>query len=127
MHTLSFKRDEGGGREPVCVDAQVCEEARCPNIGECWGGGEYSTATATIMVGSTPHPISYLTECIDFSPRVSGTLCVHTCVRAERLYHGFVFVCFTMFISIADGGHVHTWVQVLFCKDSSSARSIGPK
>ncbi|XP_023375395.1 lipoyl synthase, mitochondrial [Otolemur garnettii] len=27
----------------------VCEEARCPNIGECWGGGEHATATATIM------------------------------------------------------------------------------
>ena len=30
--------------------ATVCEEARCPNIGECWGGGEDSTATATIML-----------------------------------------------------------------------------
>ncbi|XP_038647323.1 lipoyl synthase, mitochondrial [Scyliorhinus canicula] len=28
----------------------VCEEARCPNIGECWGGGEKGTATATIML-----------------------------------------------------------------------------
>ncbi|KAK3100795.1 hypothetical protein FSP39_025423 [Pinctada imbricata] len=28
----------------------VCEEARCPNIGECWGGGGEGTATATIMV-----------------------------------------------------------------------------
>ncbi|KAK2161850.1 hypothetical protein LSH36_108g00034 [Paralvinella palmiformis] len=28
----------------------VCEEARCPNMGECWGGGEHETATATIMV-----------------------------------------------------------------------------
>ena len=28
---------------------QVCEEAKCPNIGECWGGKE-GTATATIMV-----------------------------------------------------------------------------
>lgn len=28
----------------------VCEEARCPNIGECWGGGPNATATATIMV-----------------------------------------------------------------------------
>jgi len=27
----------------------VCEEARCPNIGECWGGAE-GTATATIML-----------------------------------------------------------------------------
>eukprot|EP01083_Nonionella_stella_P039460 107316_1 len=30
--------------------ATVCEEARCPNIGECWGGGEHQTATATIML-----------------------------------------------------------------------------
>lgn len=30
--------------------ATVCEEARCPNIGECWGGGENETATATIMI-----------------------------------------------------------------------------
>ncbi len=28
----------------------VCEEARCPNIGECWGGGPNNVATATIMV-----------------------------------------------------------------------------
>jgi lipoic acid synthetase len=27
--------------------ATVCEEAKCPNIGECWGGGEDGTATAT--------------------------------------------------------------------------------
>jgi lipoic acid synthetase len=28
----------------------VCEEARCPNIGECWGGGKHGSATATIML-----------------------------------------------------------------------------
>lgn len=28
----------------------VCEEAKCPNIGECWGGGDGHTATATIML-----------------------------------------------------------------------------
>ena len=32
------------------VILKVCEEAKCPNIGECWGGGEHSTATATIML-----------------------------------------------------------------------------
>ncbi|MBV97225.1 Lipoyl synthase, mitochondrial, partial [Eschrichtius robustus] len=32
------------------VGPRVCEEARCPNIGECWGGGEHATATATIML-----------------------------------------------------------------------------
>ena len=36
----------------VCFasSCQVCEEAKCPNIGECWGGGENRTATATIMI-----------------------------------------------------------------------------
>ncbi|XP_064106256.1 lipoyl synthase, mitochondrial-like [Macrobrachium nipponense] len=28
----------------------VCEEARCPNIGECWGGNDDNVATATIML-----------------------------------------------------------------------------
>jgi len=30
--------------------ATVCEEARCPNIGDCWGGKDGHTATATIML-----------------------------------------------------------------------------
>ena len=33
--------------------ATVCEEAKCPNIGECWGGGgddDGGVATATIMI-----------------------------------------------------------------------------
>ena len=30
--------------------ATVCEEAKCPNIGECWGGGDDGMATATIML-----------------------------------------------------------------------------
>lgn len=28
----------------------VCEEAKCPNLGECWSGGDTGTATATIMI-----------------------------------------------------------------------------
>ena len=32
--------------------ATVCEEARCPNIGDCWGGGK-EMATATIMIWGT--------------------------------------------------------------------------
>jgi lipoic acid synthetase len=30
--------------------ATVCEEAKCPNIGQCWGGQDGHTATATIML-----------------------------------------------------------------------------
>lgn len=28
----------------------VCQEAKCPNIGDCWNGGEDKVATATIML-----------------------------------------------------------------------------
>ncbi|KAK4471672.1 hypothetical protein MN116_005078 [Schistosoma mekongi] len=28
----------------------VCEEARCPNLSECWTGGKSTAATATIMI-----------------------------------------------------------------------------
>ncbi|CCE61197.1 hypothetical protein TPHA_0A01130 [Tetrapisispora phaffii CBS 4417] len=28
----------------------VCQEAKCPNIGECWGGDDRSKSTATIML-----------------------------------------------------------------------------
>ncbi len=28
----------------------MCEEAKCPNIADCWGGNESHTATATIML-----------------------------------------------------------------------------
>ena len=30
--------------------ATVCEEAQCPNIGECWNGGAEGIGTATIML-----------------------------------------------------------------------------
>ena len=41
--------------DAVFLILQVCEEAKCPNIGECWGGGEDETATATIMVKQLFH------------------------------------------------------------------------
>ncbi|KAA8594846.1 hypothetical protein FQN60_011981, partial [Etheostoma spectabile] len=52
----------------------VCEEARCPNIGECWGGGEYATATATIMHYCHPHfrDSQILVECL--TPDFRGDL-----------------------------------------------------
>lgn len=40
--------------------ATVCEEAKCPNIGECWGGGENGTQTATIMVSAQHHCFTML-------------------------------------------------------------------
>lgn len=47
--------------------ATVCEEARCPNIGECWGGGKDETATATIMIMGDTVSISYDGDCRCYS------------------------------------------------------------
>ncbi|MEW5306420.1 MAG: hypothetical protein WDW36_008885 [Sanguina aurantia] len=53
-----MKRSIPGGEKYAEIKAKlrelklhtVCEEAKCPNIGECWGGGDGHTATATIML-----------------------------------------------------------------------------
>ena len=53
-----LKRDLPGGAKFTQIKSDlrklglstVCEEARCPNIGECWGGNDGHTATATIML-----------------------------------------------------------------------------
>jgi lipoic acid synthetase len=59
---LKHKIPAGGSFAAIKKDLRglklhtVCEEARCPNIGECWGGGGKDGeegkkgATATIMV-----------------------------------------------------------------------------
>ena len=53
-----MKRVIPGGEKYTAIKAKlrdlnlhtVCEEAKCPNIGECWTGGDTGTATATIMI-----------------------------------------------------------------------------
>ncbi|KDD75330.1 hypothetical protein H632_c740p1 [Helicosporidium sp. ATCC 50920] len=53
-----LKREVPGGEKYTAIKGRlrelglstVCEEARCPNIGECWGGADGHTATATIML-----------------------------------------------------------------------------
>ena len=53
-----LKRELPGGDNYTAIKSQlrelklatVCEEAKCPNIGECWKGGEGHAATATIML-----------------------------------------------------------------------------
>ncbi|CCW60817.1 unnamed protein product [Phytomonas sp. EM1] len=47
-HRPRFNRIRRSMREKKL--STVCEEAKCPNIGECWGGEDDGTATATIMV-----------------------------------------------------------------------------
>lgn len=57
----------------------VCEEAKCPNIGECWGGGK-GAATATIMV----RPLRTDTDIIDctckrLNLQLMGDQCTRGC------------------------------------------------
>ncbi len=44
----SYKELKGSLRQRGL--ATVCEEARCPNLAECWGGGDRGVGTATIMI-----------------------------------------------------------------------------
>lgn len=67
----------------------VCEEARCPNIGECWGGeGGKDKATATIMVSDG---------------------------RVEGLGGNFSYLKWPF--SAAHGRYMHSRMQILLCKD----------
>ena len=35
----------------------VCEEAQCPNIGECWGGPELEQVRAGVFGSLEPEPL----------------------------------------------------------------------
>ncbi len=53
-----FKVRAPGGKQYAAIKAAlrerglstVCEEARCPNLAECWSGGKSGRGTATLMV-----------------------------------------------------------------------------
>lgn len=98
----------------VCVFSKVCEEARCPNIGECWGGGEYNTATATIMVSVRAH-------CGIFCICIFLTVLEKTSCGLDNL--GFL----SLSLYVADGRHVYPGVQVLLCEDGPAASTSGPQ
>lgn len=47
---------------------------------------------------------------------------------AHFLSNSSIFLFFGgYFYLTANGGHMHAWVQVLFCKDGSSAPTLGPR
>lgn len=77
----------------------VCEEAKCPNIGECWGGGK-GNATATIMVSS-----------VGAGARVFFFFFNHRyhlmIVKADDLFSG----------EPVDGRSMYKRMSILLCKD----------
>ena len=125
---------------------QVCEEARCPNIGECWGGKE-GTATATIMVSQAS--IALCTK------QVTST---HTHTRGLLLPSFPLSLFLSLFpsffpsllwpfltpssptllpplkhtrarvrVQIVDGRHVHTCMPLLLHQDEQRTTTRGPR
>ena len=77
----------------------VCEEAQCPNVGECWNGG---SGTATIMLlGARPAP---------YFGTIRGQR------RCTRCAEGVIAWC---------RGHLHARLPVLRCQHGSHARAAG--
>lgn len=103
----------------------VCEEARCPNISDCWGGNNKSAATATIMLmgdtctrgcrfcsvktSKTPPPLD------PHEPE-------HTAEALSRWGLGYVVLTSVDRDDLADGGARH-WVETVM-KIKQKAPSI---
>lgn len=91
--------------------ATVCEEARCPNLGECWGGaGGKEAATATIMLmGDTCTRACRF--CAVKTSRVPPPLDPHepenTAEAISRWGLGYIVLTSVDRDDLADGGAAH--------------------
>lgn len=88
----------------------VCEEARCPNISDCWGGSDKSAATATIMLmGDTC--TRGCRFCSVKTSRAPPPLDVdepeHTAEALSRWGLGYVVLTSVDRDDLADGGAAH--------------------
>lgn len=88
----------------------VCEEARCPNISECWGGGNKAAATATIMLmGDTC--TRGCRFCSVKTAKNPGPLDIHepenTAEALKRWGLGYVVLTSVDRDDLADGGAAH--------------------
>ncbi|KAL7274882.1 hypothetical protein RUND412_002197 [Rhizina undulata] len=101
----------------------VCEEARCPNISDCWGGSDKSAATATIMLmGDT-----CTRGCRFCSVKTSRTPAPldphepeHTAEALSRWGLGYVVLTSVDRDDLADGGSRH------FAETISKIKSKAP-
>ncbi|CAG8975241.1 hypothetical protein HYALB_00011941 [Hymenoscyphus albidus] len=102
----------------------VCEEARCPNISDCWGGGEKSAATATIMLmGDT-----CTRGCRFCSVKTSKTPAPldphepeHTAEALARWGLGYVVLTSVDRDDLADGGARHFTETIMKIKQKNSS------
>ncbi|KAH8703764.1 Lipoic acid synthetase-like protein [Talaromyces proteolyticus] len=102
----------------------VCEEARCPNISDCWGGSDKSSATATIMLmGDTC--TRGCRFCSVKTSRTPGPLDPHepenTAEALSRWGLGYVVLTNVDRDDLPDGGAHHVAETVMKIKQKKSS------
>lgn len=105
----------------------VCEEARCPNIGECWGGTDKSKATATIMLmGDTC--TRGCRFCSVKTSRQPGPLDPHepenTAAAIAKWGLGYVVLTTVDRDDLSDGGAHHFAKTVELIKEKSNNKTL---
>lgn len=88
----------------------VCEEARCPNISDCWGGSDKSAATATIMLMGDTCTRGCRFCSVKTSrapPQLDPHEPEHTAEALSRWGLGYVVLTSVDRDDLADGGAVH--------------------
>lgn len=105
----------------------VCEEAKCPNIGECWGGSDKSAATATIMLGGDTCTRG-CRFCSVKTSKAPPPLDVHEPENvAEALRRwglGYVVLTIVDRDDLADGGARHTAETIMKIKQKAPAMLV---
>eukprot|EP01064_Diplonema_japonicum_P038887 TRINITY_DN959_c2_g1_i1.p1 TRINITY_DN959_c2_g1~~TRINITY_DN959_c2_g1_i1.p1 ORF type:complete len:380 (+),score=106.82 TRINITY_DN959_c2_g1_i1:62-1141(+) len=90
--------------------ATVCEEAKCPNIAECWGGGDSETATATIMLMGDTCTRGCRFCAVKTSrapPPLDPQEPFHTAAQVDKMGVGYVVLTMVDRDDLEDGGAEH--------------------
>ncbi|KAL8998836.1 MAG: hypothetical protein Q9169_002174 [Polycauliona sp. 2 TL-2023] len=105
----------------------VCEEARCPNINDCWGGSNKSAATATIMLMGDTCTRGCRFCSVKTSrapPPLDPHEPEHTAEALKRWGLGYVVLTSVDRDDLADGGAHHFAETILKIKDKAPAMLV---
>ena len=105
----------------------VCEEARCPNISDCWGGDDKSAATATIMLmgdtctrGCRFCSVKTLKAPLPLDPHEPE----HTAEALSRWGLGYVVLTSVDRDDLADGGARHFTETIMKIKQKKPSMLV---
>ena len=105
----------------------VCEEARCPNISDCWGGSDKSAATATIMLMGDTCTRGCRFCSVKTSkapPPLDPHEPEHTAEALKRWGLGYVVLTSVDRDDLADGGASHFAETIMKIKSKASGMLV---